>query len=153
MGLEQFAQTIFNWLPKLRKGDQTLVDAQAENDGALKVSVVKQVTAVTTWSDPAQGTPLTYQRAVAAAAKKLHLASLENTGGAKRWFMLFDLVAVPANGAQPVIAWPVPAEGVLIVPLPRPRAFATGVSWAISSTAGTLTVDAAALFRVHLELE
>lgn len=153
MGLEQFAQTVFNWLPKLRKGDQTLVDAQAENDGALKVSVTKQVSAVTTWSDPAQGTPLTYQRAVAATAKKLHAISAENTGGSKRWLMLFDLTAVPANGAQPVMAWPVPAEGVLLLGFERPRAFGTGVCWAVSSTAGTLTVDAAALFRVHMELE
>ena len=106
----------------------------------------------TTWVDPAIGTPLTYQRVVSATAKSLYLAFGMNEGTSDRWFMLFDSSALPSPGAQPTVAFKVPAGQPFSLEFTRPRAFLNGIAWNISSTAGTLTSDTAASFRAHFEV-
>lgn len=150
-----FAQTIFNWLPKFRKPDATLAEAQADASGNLKV-VVQSVTApATTWVRPQAGTPLTYERAVATTAKKLHTFEAANEGASGRWVMVFDRASTYAvNGAEPVEAWFVPAGSFVIMDWTgRPLSFSTGITWHVSSTAGTLTRDTTASFRVNAEVE
>lgn len=148
-----FVDTIFNWLPKLRAPDLTLRDAQCTPDGYLKISIAENAAAATTWVDPDPGTPLTDRKIIATTAnRRLHQLIGVNEGASSRWLMVFNSPTNPVNGAEPLFAFPVGAGGVAVLELPRPRTFSAGIAWAISSTAGTYTRDAAATFRVHAEV-
>jgi hypothetical protein len=58
----------------------------------------------------------------------------------RRYFMLFDAIAHPANGAPSWICLNVPGNGTFSIDYGRPR----GLSWAVSTTPNTLTLDLAA---------
>jgi hypothetical protein len=148
-----FLQTVFNWLPKLRAPDNSLLDAKCDAAGNLQVSVAANTSATTTWVDPANGAPLVASRIIAAAPKKLWRVTGTNEGSSERWVMIFASATVPGNGAEPVLAYRVPAGGFFADEMPRAKSFSSGISWAASSTAGTLTIDSGATFRMNFEVE
>lgn len=144
--------TVFSWLPKLRKPDNSLADAQATSSGALKVAIAEDSSFASTFVDPAAGTPLTYRRVASSVAAKMRWIFGVNEGATTRWIMLFDANSFPANGAEPMIAFPVPAGQPFSLELTRGRSLTTGLTWVVSSTANNLTADAAATFRVNVEV-
>lgn len=147
--------TIFSFVPKLRRADQSLADASADGDGNLLVNVTKTATPTTIWSDPLAGTPLTYERLVASTPRKLHTWWACNEGTTDKWIMLFDRAALfTGDGAEPLFAFKVPGNGgVVSQDLRRPRVFTGGIIWHVSSTANVLTRDTSALFRATFEVE
>lgn len=75
-----------------------------------------------------------------------------NDRGAKRYLMLFDSATVPADGTSSWFCLRVPGGGTFTLDANRARTFTNGLSWAISSTPSTLTIDAAAQFWVQMEI-
>lgn len=77
-----------------------------------------------------------------------------NGGQVGLWLMLFDAIAVPANGAAPRLA--VPAPSAITAPFSlrpaSPRDFLIGAVWAASSNAIALQRAATASFHVETEL-
>lgn len=74
-----------------------------------------------------------------------------NESGAQAWLMFFDSVATPANGAQPVhgLAFNLPAGASFNFVAPANGIFlANGLTWALSTTAATLTLAAGTGARV-----
>lgn len=73
--------------------------------------------------------------------------------GALRFFQLFNLVAVPANGTVPLFVVRVPAVTNFSVSFADSMgmSFGTGITWACSTTAGTLTLTATADFIVNAQ--
>jgi hypothetical protein len=67
-----------------------------------------------------------------------------------RWLMLFDALALPANGTYPAMA--VPATRAYRLDRFDTQGFRYGVTWAASSTPITLTFDPTADFRVDVEV-
>lgn len=74
-----------------------------------------------------------------------------NEGASKVWWMCFDALSVPGNGASPKLI------GVPLYPnqsgswdLAPPREFVLGIVWAASSTPGTLTLDSSATLSVTI---
>jgi hypothetical protein len=93
---------------------------------------------------------LTYKgRVVAEAAQLLELSAF-NDGADPVYLMLFDSYSLtaPADGTTPIERFLVPAGGTLGFVPDYPLAFASGIYWAVSSTASTLTIDAAATLHV-----
>lgn len=77
-----------------------------------------------------------------------------NGGSVGLWLMLFDAIAVPANGAAPRLA--VPAPSALTAPFSlrpaSPRDFLLGAVWAASSNALVLQREPNASLHVEAEL-
>lgn len=77
-------------------------------------------------------------------------------GAAVRWLQVFDAAAVPVNGTRPTLNGIVGPNGIVSFSLTDPadpsatpgRAYATGIVWAISSTAAALTIDLGSSFAV-----
>jgi hypothetical protein len=68
--------------------------------------------------------------------------------------MLFDSSTVPVNGVASWMCLNVPADGTFSIDYNRPRSFASGLSWAISTTPNTLTLDTSAgSFWAQAEVE
>jgi hypothetical protein len=149
-----WTDTVFNWLPKFRKPDQSLGEAQCDDAGNLKVTVVDAASAViTTWIDPAPGDEVgSTPAAWANTPRKLHQVVVSNFG-TETTFMLFNSAAAVANGGSPVFAWNMPAGATVSFELTRARSFSAGIWWAASTTDDVLTIDGAALLRVNLEVE
>jgi len=70
-----------------------------------------------------------------------------NSNVAVRYLMMFEKASAPVAGDTPVQTWLIPA-GTATAPgwveknFVTPKAFATGIAFAISTTTGTLTDDA-----------
>jgi hypothetical protein len=96
---------------------------------------------------------------VKASAGKVHGIMGRNTGGSARYLFLFNHAAGggsrPSNASTGEMFVPikVPAGDAFSLTLERPRSFATGLYWGISSTDSTFTYDAAATFAVAVEYE
>jgi hypothetical protein len=77
-----------------------------------------------------------------------------NEGAAQKWLMLFDAVAVPANGTQPIAGIAIDAGAGISFNLSFADTLTmqTGTTWAVSDTANTLTLSATT-FRVTTRLE
>lgn len=103
--------------------------------------------------DPAAGVPLIDQAFLASRSAFLARVFGSNEGAAARWLMIFNQSGVPANGTEPRYAIAVPAGQSFSLSLAEPRFFHNGIVWMVSSTAGSLTLDAAATFRVNAEIE
>jgi hypothetical protein len=69
--------------------------------------------------------------------------------GLKYTLMIFNAVALPANGTAPIIRMPLPGGGS--VHWDRGKNFSTGAYWAISTTDATLTVSGVANAVVDAE--
>ncbi len=71
-----------------------------------------------------------------------------NTNAATRYFQLFDSTTVPADTAVPKMVFAIPTGVTIVVPeIPgKRRYFATGISWAFSTTLATKTLGAAECF-------
>lgn len=63
-----------------------------------------------------------------------------NEDTSKIWLMIFDSATVPANGAIPEFNIPVDPLKPFSLDLARPKPFTSGISFAASSTAATLTL-------------
>lgn len=120
-----------------------------DRHGRLHLSVAA---GATVWIDPAVGTPLTYQRVASAVPAGFVQVLGSNEGVNSLWFMLFDSASLASNGNEPRYAFKVPAGASFAFELGRARAMVNGIAWAASSTAGTLTIDATATFRVNFEV-
>lgn len=70
----------------------------------------------------------------------------------RRYFMLFDSVAVPPNTTPSWACVLVPGIGTFGVDLERPRTFLNGLCWAVSTTPDVLTLDASATFWAQVEI-
>lgn len=83
-------------------------------------------------------------------------ASAANVG--TRWLMFFDwpsqfTLGIPPNGTQPLFAFPVPVGNPFFLDcIESSRVFQYGMIWAVSSTEGTLTFDAASNFQFGIEI-
>lgn len=87
------------------------------------------------------------------AGKFYQLNGFSNKG-TKRYFMLFDSASVPSNGVSSWMCLNVPANGTFSIDYTRPRVFTSGLSWAISTTPDTLTIDTATgAFWAQAEME
>lgn len=88
-----------------------------------------------------------------------------NKGSALLWLQFFDAATLPGNGTTPVLI-PLPLNGAgsfasyTGTDAPQPGAdylyayeFRTGVTWAASTTAATLTVDATSSVWVNLQYQ
>lgn len=78
-----------------------------------------------------------------------------NAGAATEYLMVFDFPGPnpPPVGTAPLFAFPVPAGDYFSDDfIESARVFVWGINWACSSTPDFLTVDAAALMRVDIEL-
>lgn len=73
--------------------------------------------------------------------------AIHNANAAARFLQFFDSVTVPADTAVPVLSIAIPATTTRVerVPFDR-RFFATGICWALSTTAATKTLAAADAF-------
>jgi hypothetical protein len=78
-------------------------------------------------------------------------AMVANNGASDRWFMMFMSTTKPANGESPTVCVRVNTGEQVNVPISM--RFVFGVTWVVSSTATTLTYDAAATFGVQLRYE
>jgi hypothetical protein len=78
-------------------------------------------------------------------------ALVANNGAADRWFMAFMSTTKPANGESPTLCVRVNTGEQLNVPIGI--RFVFGLTWVASSTAGTLTYDAAATLGVQIRYE
>ncbi len=82
-------------------------------------------------------------RVVSVVAITLAAFTGRNVSGAVRFYMVFDLVALPADGATPARA-PIRVEADQTFSFGGPNSrFTTGYTWASSSTDITLTVAGA----------
>jgi len=107
---------------------------------------------VTVWAPPTVGS-LSNQGVFKPTPGMFHQTYGFNNKVYKRYFMLFDSVSVPANGTSSWTCVSVPGRGTFGVDLTeRPRAFLNGLSWAVSTTPNTLTLDASATFWVQAEV-
>lgn len=88
---------------------------------------------------------------IKASSGSLYLVVGANESANKRWLMLFNATSLPVNGTAPVYQFPVPTLAPFSLDLPRGRTFSTGIVWAASSTAATLTVDVATPFWLNAE--
>lgn len=69
------------------------------------------------------------------------------------WLMLFDSSTVPADGASPILTAPLPpSPGAVSYSFPTTHPFVRGLSWAVSTTAGTKTLAVDGNVRVDAEL-
>ena len=69
---------------------------------------------------------------------------------AARWLMVFDAIALPANGTYPAMA--APARRAYRLHRSDTQGFRYGVYWAASSTPMVLTFDPGADLRVDVEV-
>jgi hypothetical protein len=97
---------------------------------------------------------------VSASPASILRAVATNGGGSTLYIMLFDATSLPANASLPIVApvpvaagstvvmdWTIePGAGVLFG-----RSCATGVVWAASTTATSLTVDATASLWITID--
>lgn len=75
---------------------------------------------------------------------KLFGASILNQNVAARFVLMFDAVAVPANGSVPLFPYPVAASSLLGLYFGSVgRAFEQGIVFALSTTSATLTLAGA----------
>lgn len=94
--------------------------------------------------------PTTY-RAVAAAsgvikasAGKVFDLVVYNDNAAARYFQLFNLTAVPADGVAAAVAFGIPTKTTLVIPIGDfGHYFSTGICWCLSTTFGTKTIAGA----------
>lgn len=124
-------------------------ELQCDVNGNLKIIIASATPAATAWIDTAT---LTYQGVVKAAPGTLYqlVATNENATN-QRWLQFFDSASVPANTAVPKLQFKINAGQLVYFETARGRAFAAGMSWAVSSTSGTLTIDATSTFWVNAE--
>jgi len=122
-----------------RKPDGSLSECRLDTDGSLRVTLASE--AIEPAWDDSPG--FVAQRVVKATpGTLLFLSCFAESSG---YLHVFDATALPPNGTRPTIAplqlwWGWSAS----LPLPpRGRAFRNGIVWAVSSTAATLTLDAA----------
>ena len=86
------------------------------------------------------GGPETDALVVSGEARLLEIFGT-NTEAGDVFIMVFDAVALPGNGTQPRLSpIPVPAGESFSLTMPEPE-FGTGIYWAVSSTADTLTIS------------
>ena len=83
---------------------------------------------------------------------RLYQAFGFNSKSTSRYLMFFDSVVPPANGTPAWLCLDMPGRGTFSVDLERPRTFLDGLSWAVSTTPGTLTIDASAAFWMQAEV-
>jgi hypothetical protein len=78
---------------------------------------------------------------VKAGQGKLYGASLYNQNAAARHVLLFDAATLPANGAPAAATFPIAAAAATGIYFGSVgRAFEQGILFALSTTAGTLTI-------------
>lgn len=124
-------------------GDGSTGGVQCDSRGRLIVTPIA-TNGVVGYSSGAS----TYQGVMKATPGNLWSLNATNNGASTRWLQLFDAAAVQSNGAVPKVSIPI-AAGVTNGPdLAGTFPFATGITWMISSTAATLTVDTAATFFI-----
>lgn len=110
-------------------------------DGVLKV---REVGSPPSGASSVYKSPLATSGVIKASAGFLRQIQGRSMANAGRWLMYFDATSVPANGATP--AWPsIPLLSTLPSGFPfgfmyQEMPFATGIAWAVSTTAETLTL-------------
>lgn len=147
LGLARYNATA----PTLTNGASS--ELQVDSTGRL---LVNTGAISTTWAD---GGAAAAEKVVKASAGKLWQIFGRNTGASAQWIFIFNHAASgasrPANGSTAALFTPVrvaAGESFAIV-LDRPRAFATGLYWGISSTDATFTYASGGTFVVAAEYE
>jgi hypothetical protein len=108
----------------------------------------------TTYWNPVTVGALVYSGTLKNVAGKIRQVHGFNDKNTRRYFMLFDSISPPANGAPSWMCLSVPGGGTFSIDLSaKPRSFSTGLSWAASSTPDTLTIDTSAKFWTQSEVE
>ena len=114
---------------------------------------VSFTTPTTTWSPAAIG-GLSNSGTFNNLPGKFHQLAGFSDKTSRRYFMLFDSPIVPSDGASSWICLSVPSRGTFSIDFPRPRNFSFGLSWAVSTTPGVLTIDVSSgSFWVQAETE
>jgi hypothetical protein len=149
--MSNFASTVFPWSLLLRKDDGGLVDARGDDDGALRVSVVRSELTPVLIEPPKSELVVPARFVPGVAGRIVRRVLVYNTGDNVRTLQLFDSSALPAQGDVPVFIWPV--YNAFAAELALGRLFESGLAWAASSTPAVYTPDPAARFWVTLELE
>jgi hypothetical protein len=92
---------------------------------------------------------------IVAQAGELSELWVVNALSEERWLHLFDVssLSAPANGTSPLERFLVPAKGIFSLAPLHPIAFASGIHWACSTTANTLTIDSGSSFHVSAAYE
>jgi hypothetical protein len=92
---------------------------------------------------------------IVAQAGELSELWVVNALSEERWLHLFDVSSLspPANGTTPLERFLVPAKGIFSLAPLHPIAFASGIHWACSTTANTLTIDSGSSFHVSAAYE
>ena len=132
---------------------------QMTPSGALLARVASQTNAPT-FSIDFLGAAFGVIRSVSPAT--LYQVAFTNDGPISRRFMIFDTPGpgTPPDGTVPKFSFIVGAGQLVAFETVRGRVFrgpgvggtGAGISWAISSTAGTLTIDTASTFSVTAEV-
>jgi hypothetical protein len=147
-----FLDTVFPFLPRLRKPDGSLADAQCDVAGALRVTLVRELVPSGAFVEPERGVPLTGARAVpGTAGRTVRRALLANSGAQVVWLQLFDLPRAPGTNAQPFLSWPLAPTSAASVEVGR--VVLDGLAWAASSTPGLCTPIANAAVWASFSLE
>lgn len=110
---------------------------------AVSALAVDNVNIVTTVQEVSFSPALETSRAAKPGACYLCNVNAFNNNAATRYLLVFDSSSVPANGAIPQITITLAATSSGHVSFPTPIRFINGVSWAISTTGGVLTLGAA----------
>ena len=153
-----FLGTIFNFLsfatyntsPPTATNAQP-IQLQADVNGNLKVAIA---------SNPSTGgkswdmtTTSQYRKlAIKSGPGTFYEVFGVNEGGTPQWLMFFDATTQPANGAAPLFAAIyVPANTAYSLSDADGIPFTTGLSWCVSSTKDTLTLNTGAFFSAAVK--
>ena len=133
--------------PSLTNGQTS--ELQCGPDGRL---LVNTLSVTTLWDDA--GAPAA-EAIIKNAPGKVYQVIGRNTGGATRYFFLFNSATRPSNGSSGEMFIPIRvlAGESFSLSIDRARDFATGLYWGVSTTDGTFTFDAAGVFAVAVEYE
>ncbi len=137
--------------PALTNGQTS--ELQCGSDGRLLVNT--QATN-TVWSDAGASTS---EKVIKASAGKVYQIFGRNTGATAKYIFIFNHAA--SGGSRPTntstaemfVPIKVNAGESFSLELPRPRSFATGLYWGISSTDASFTYDSGGTFTVAAEYE
>lgn len=120
-----------------RKPDGSLAECRLDGDGSLRVTLASE--AIEPAWDDSPGF-VAHRVVKTTPCTLLHLSGYSESNG---FLHVFDAAALPPNGTKPshapVLIW---SWWQIALPLPsRGRPFKTGLVWAVSTTAESLTLD------------
>ena len=148
MANSTFLQSVFKWLAHGRTITGDLKEIACSADGKL---LIDTISSNGIWLYPSTDYILTYRRVISNSSNSLLQIIATNEGTSKGWFMIFNNNTLPVTGSIPRYSFPVTSGATVGMDQSRAILFDQGISWAISSTANTLTLETSAIFRVTAE--